>query len=128
MKKKNDGHSTNDRDDVAVLVRLAGKRHTVPRERAERVREAAQARWLDEVRQRSRTRTIWMGVGLAAVASLMLAITIQVLSVGNGVPPGAAATIRVESLVGPAWIRSIGEGDALQPRALEIGDEVPLDS
>ncbi len=128
MMKKDHGQPMNERDDVATLVRLAGKRQAVPRERAERVRAAAQAQWQHEVRQRSRTRTIWMGVGLAAAASLMLAITIQVLTVGNGVPQGAAATILVESLVGPAWIRSSDEGGALQSRALEIGDEVPLES
>ena len=118
MMKKDQGHSMNERDDVATLVRLAGKRQSVPRERAERVRAAAQAQWQHEVRQRSRTRTIWMSVGLAAAASLILAITIQVLGVGNGVPQGAAGTILVESLVGPVWIRSTGEGGALQSRAL----------
>ena len=128
MMKKDQGHSMNERDDVATLVRLAGKRQSVPRERAERVRAAAQAQWQHEVRQRSRTRTIWMSVGLAAAASLILAITIQVLGVGNGVPQGAAGTILVESLVGPVWIRSTGEGGALQSRALGIGDEIPLES
>ena len=128
MMKKDHGHSMNDRDDVATLVRLAGKRQAVPRERAERVRAAAQAQWQHEVRSRSRKRTIWIGAGLAAAASLMLAVTIQVLSVGNGVPQRPADTILVESLVGPVWIRSTGEEGTLQSRAVEVGDEVPLES
>ena len=65
---------------------------------------------------------------MAAAASLILAITMQLLPVGNGVPQRTAATILVESLAGPAWIRSTGEGGTLQPRALEAGDEVPLES
>ena len=65
---------------------------------------------------------------MAAAASLILAITMQILPVGNGVPQGSAATILVESLAGPAWIRGTGEAGTLQPRALEVGDEVPLES
>ena len=128
MMKKDHGDSMNVRDDVATLVRLAGKREAVPRERAERVRAAAQAQWQHEVRRRSRSRTLWTGVGLAAAACLMLAVTMQVLSVGNGVPQGPAAAILVESLVGPAWIRNTGDAGTLQSRAVEIGDEVPLES
>ncbi len=128
MMKKDDGHSMKDRDDVATLMRLAGKRQAVPRERHERVRAAAEAQWQHEVRRRSRRRTTWIGVGLAAAASLMLAITIQVLTVGNGIPQRPVATILVESLAGPVWIRSTGEERTLHSRALEVGEAVPLGS
>ena len=128
MMKKDHENPMNDRDDVATLVRLAGRRQAVPQERAERVRAAAEAQWRHEVRRRSRKRIVWIGVGLAAAASLILAIAIQVLTVRNGTPLGPGATIRVESLIGPAWIRSAGDGGTLRSRALEVGDEVPLES
>ena len=46
------------RDDIATLVRLAGKRRNVPAERTERVREAARAQWQREIRLQSRKRWI----------------------------------------------------------------------
>ena len=66
-------HKEAERDDIATLVRLAGKRRAVPDERAERVRSAARAQWRQEVRRRSRRRYAWYAAGLAAAASLALA-------------------------------------------------------
>jgi ferric-dicitrate binding protein FerR (iron transport regulator) len=118
----------DERDDVGRLVRLAGKRQAVPRDRAERVKTAARAQWQSEVRRRSRRRAIWAAAGLAAAASLALAITLQFLPVGTGVPPGADIVIRVEALTGPVWSQVTSDVDGPEPRALKVGDDVPLGS
>ena len=107
-----------DRDDVARLVRLAGKRRSVPRERAERVRAAAEAQWQEEVRRRARRRFVWSAAALATAASLAVAITLTLVPFGSGVPTGSDAAILVEALSGPAWSRSSADGD----RPLEVGD------
>ena len=111
-------HPTGDRDDVAKLVRLAGKRRSVPRERAERVRAAAQAQWQEEVRRRSRRRYAWTAAALATAASLVLALTLTFLPPGSDVPTGSHATILVEALAGSAWSRFNAE----ENRSLEVGD------
>ena len=93
---KQDTEPRNDRDDVAALVRLAGKRQAVPRDRADRVRAAARAQWQAEVRRRSRKRHLWAGAGLAAAASLVLAVTLQILPVGPGAPTVSPTPVLVE--------------------------------
>ena len=117
-------HSMADRDDVAKLVRLAGKRRAVPRERAERVRSAAQAQWQEEIRRRSRKRYVWTTAALATAASLVLAIALTFLPLGSDVPTGSDAVNLVEALSGSAWSRFSGE----ENRSLEVGDDLRLGS
>jgi ferric-dicitrate binding protein FerR (iron transport regulator) len=114
----------DDRDDVAALVRLAGKRPAVPVERGERVRAAARAQWQREVRRRSRTRYLWTAAGLAAAASLVLVITLLNPLGGTGVPSGTEARGLVEAVTGPVWARETGAGEASQPRVLEVGGDI----
>ena len=52
----NQNPPTEARDDVATLIRIAGKRPEVPPERAARVRATARAQWKQEVRRLSRRR------------------------------------------------------------------------
>jgi ferric-dicitrate binding protein FerR (iron transport regulator) len=129
---KEDGkHPMDDRDDVAKLVRLGGKRRSVPHERAERVRAAAQAQWQEEVRRRSRRRYVWTAAALATAASLVLAITLTFIPFGSDDPTGSGATILVEALNGSAWSRLgaeanlfIAVGDNLRPgSALATAEE-----
>ncbi len=103
--KDNHGNPMNERDDVATLVRLAGKRRAVPRDRAERVKAAARAQWQHEVQRRSRKRYVWAAAGLTTAASLALVITFRILPVGTVGPTEFDAAIVVESLAGPAWNR-----------------------
>jgi ferric-dicitrate binding protein FerR (iron transport regulator) len=119
----NDNRKTpqDDRDDVASLLRLAGKRDAVPPERAERVRVAARARWKQEVRGRSRRRLLAGAAGLAAAAALVIAVGLWVRPGSSG-PAGPDRTTRVEVLNGPAWARAGGAESDLVP--LEIGGEV----
>ena len=111
------------RDDVARLMRLAGKRRAVPHERAERVRAAARAQWQHEVRLRYRKRFVWTAAGLATAASLTLLIAIRLLSVGSG-GPGSDLPVRVEALAGAAWGRLAADTGSAERRALEVGDEL----
>ena len=125
---ENHGNPMDDRDDVATLIRFAGKRKSVPPDRAERARAAARAEWQHEVRRRSRKRTIWIAAGLATAASLVLAIAFRILPFGTGVPTGSEPAILVEALAGPAWSRVAVAGKIQAPRALEVGDDVRLGS
>jgi ferric-dicitrate binding protein FerR (iron transport regulator) len=113
------------RDDIATLVRLAGKRQAVPAERTERVKLAARAQWRQEVRQRTRQRRAWTAAALVATAaSLALAIALHVIPSGIGTPPGSDVVIAVEALTGPAWSRPA----AGQARPLSVGDDIPSGS
>ena len=123
--KNGEENPLNKRDDVATLVRLAGKRKAVPRERAERVRAAAQEQWQREVRRRARRR-LWLG-GLATAATLVLAMALRILSGSGGVPLGPQASILVESLIGPVWLESAVDS-AAPARALVAGEKIPFES
>jgi ferric-dicitrate binding protein FerR (iron transport regulator) len=111
----------DERDDIAALVRLAGRRRTVPRDRANRVRAAAWTQWNHEVRRRSRNRYIWTAAVLAVAASVVLVINLRTLPFGNGAAGGSDATMLVESLSGAAWTSGTIDGDASPLRALEVG-------
>lgn len=117
---REDDPSPDPRDDVAALIRLAGRRPAVPEDVAARVRAAAHEHWQSGLRQRARARWLWRGAALAAAASIVLAIAWSLLRVepSPGGPP-ALASVRVESLVGPA--RAGG-------RPLQAGAEVPAGS
>jgi ferric-dicitrate binding protein FerR (iron transport regulator) len=114
---------TDERDDVAALVRLAGKRQAVPGERAECVRAAARDEWRRGLRRRARRRYAWAAAGLAAAAALVLAVALRVVPSPAG-QPRSADVARVESLTGPAW--SGGDGPTRRP--LAVGDELALGS
>ncbi len=118
--------STDERDDIARLVRLAGRRQAVPPGRFERVRATARARWLDEVGSRRRRRVGWTAAGLAAAAALVVALVARDFSGRGGVGSQPAATVQVEALAGPAWVQP-GAGDRAR-RPLEIGERVALGS
>lgn len=114
----------DDRDDVARLVRLAGKRQAVPPERAERVRRAARLRWQHEVRRRHRIRIVWTAAALAAAACLVVAIGVRLLPTGSGEPSGAASMIRVEALAGRATVVE----EITRSRAVAPGDGIAVGS
>lgn len=120
---ENDQQPRNDRDDVAILVRLAGKRRAVPPVRAERVRAAARAQWQQEVRRRSRGRFFWAAAGLAVAASLILFVAVGILPLGGSATVNSGPMV-VESLTGEAWTRDATEGTNPALLSLSIGDEI----
>ena len=70
-----------ERDDIAVLMRVAGRRRAVPAERMQRAREAARAEWQQAVTRgrSSRRRRIGIAASVTAAAVLALGIAIRVL-------------------------------------------------
>ena len=113
---------TEERDDVATLVRLAGKRKAVPPERTERVKAAARAEWQRQVSRRS-TRRIWAGVGGAALAaSLLLLVGIRFFSPGDGPETDAGGVNQIEAISGSVW--TAVEGDGTGRRPLAAGDTI----
>lgn len=106
----------NDEDDVARLLRLAGKRDSVPAERAARVKAAARDAWRGELVGRARRRRARLAAGLGAAAVLLLAIGWLLLPRTAPVPAPAAA-IAVEALEGSAWSgpRALGVGERVRP-------------
>jgi hypothetical protein len=122
-----DDASVDPRDDVAALIRLAGRRPAVPEEVAARVRAAAREHWRHGVRRRARVRYLWTGAVAATAASAAVAIALSVFRRDTAAPLVAQASIRVESVVGSAWIRDGREG-AAPPRALQVGAGVAIRS
>ncbi len=57
-------------DQIGQLVRLAGRRETVPVKREERVKATVRGLWREEVRRRSRRRLTYWTAGLAAALLL----------------------------------------------------------
>jgi ferric-dicitrate binding protein FerR (iron transport regulator) len=104
-------------DDIARLVRLAGKREAVPQEAAERVREATHAAWRAEVRRRSRRKTFGGFAALTAAAALLLAVGLRI---GMRAPTSGDSAIRVEAVQGALWVR-----EATEPALLR---EIPVDA
>jgi ferric-dicitrate binding protein FerR (iron transport regulator) len=124
--KPEDDPSPDRNDDVAMLIRLAGRRPAVPESVAARVRAAAHEHWRGELRNRARTRFLWTAGALATAASVILAIAWSVFRVDPAGPPVLQASIRVESLAGPAWAggRLLRTGDGLPARAeIETGEQ-----
>jgi ferric-dicitrate binding protein FerR (iron transport regulator) len=109
-------------DDVASLIRLAGRRPAVPEDVAARVRAAAHEQWRSGLRRRARARSLWTAGALAAAASIVLAIAWSVLRGGS--------PVQVESLAGPVSVGSreieTGEGGRVALR-LASGHSVRLD-
>lgn len=122
MMREDRGQSGNRRDDVATLLRLAGKRRSVPAERTERVKDAARTQWQGVVRVRSRRRYAWTAAAIVTAASLALMIAVRGMRVGSDIPTATGdAAIRIESLHGPAWGRGTADGVV---RPLRGGGEV----
>jgi ferric-dicitrate binding protein FerR (iron transport regulator) len=116
----------DERDDIATLVRLAGKRDEVSSSRAERVRAATRAHWRQAVRRRAWKPYAWVAAGLTTAAAVgALAITLRLLPLGGGPPAPDSVLPLVESLAGSAWREDI---DGAGPRAhpLAIGERLPL--
>lgn len=117
MKNPEDDPSPEPRDEVAMLIRLAGRRPAVPDDVAARVRAAAHAHWQGGLRRRARARTLWTAAALATAASVILAIAWSVVRVNPAGPRVPQESVRVESLTGSARV-----GD----RPLPAGAGLPL--
>lgn len=110
------------RDDVATLIRLAGRRPAVPEDVAARVRAAAHEQWQSEVRRRTRARFLRTATALAAAAVVVLTIAWSFFFRANTAgPPPLEASVRVESLTGPAWV---GDRPLQAGADLSVGAEV----
>ena len=117
MKNSEDDPSPEPRDEVAMLIRLAGRRPAVPDDVAARVRAAAHEQWQSGLRRRARARSLWTAAGLAAAASVILAIAWSIVRVDPAGPPIPQVSVRVESLAG-----SVTAGN----RPLQAGAGLPL--
>lgn len=120
---------TNDHgDDVAALIRLAGQRPTIARERIERAREAAYATWQRETRRRSRRRYAWGAVALAAAASIVFVAVYMRLPGGAARWAGVGGSLQIQLLAGEAQVVT-SAGEVLStPRALAASESVPAGS
>ncbi|MCP3981961.1 MAG: FecR domain-containing protein [bacterium] len=116
---------TDPRDDIARLVRLAGRRPAAAPERVERVRREARAQWQEVVSRRSRRRGLRLTVGLAAAASLVLVATLWILAGRGAAHDVPLGPIVVEALSGHVWGLTAGSGER---SALEPGSDLPLGS
>src|SRR5512137_2132755 len=68
--------SLGDEDTVERLVRLASPGPAIPADGAARVKAVLRPQWRREVRARSvRRGVVWAGAGLAAAATLAVAVT-----------------------------------------------------
>ncbi len=118
----NDTHNDprDGRDEVAELIRLAGKRQAVDEERTNRVREAARAQWRTVVRQRRRRR-LWVA-GMSAAALLVVAFLALRSPPDGGTMEVAGGPVRVEVVAGSIVERPPDE----QARPVGVGDLLGL--
>lgn len=83
-------------DEIATLIRLAGRRPAVSEERAARVRQNVRQEWLQATRQRTRYR--WLAAA-AAISVAVLGVTLARRASQMGPAPAAPAVrvIRTEA-------------------------------
>jgi ferric-dicitrate binding protein FerR (iron transport regulator) len=122
----------DEHDDVAVLMRVAGKRRAVPRARFDRVRDAAHAEWRAVAGRggavRAKRRRVWIAASAAALVLLALTLAIRLVPSGLQSTVAADASARVAAIRGQVWAeathvrRSLAAGDAVAVGAA-IGTE-----
>lgn len=95
--------SGENRDGIARLIRLAGRREPVPEERTRRVKTNVRRHWQAELRRRSRARFRRTAVILATAATIVIAALIGVQRYGPD--RTSDATMTVESVAGSAWMQ-----------------------
>lgn len=93
-----------DQDPIASLLRATGKRPAVSAERSARVREVVRTAWQGEVVRRRRRR--WVAAGLAAVATILIAVLAVRSLRGATVSMAPPAVAEVERVVNGAWAES----------------------
>ncbi|MFQ5701266.1 MAG: FecR family protein [Acidobacteriota bacterium] len=111
-------------DEIAKLIRLAGRRPAVPAERFDRVKAAVHDHWARDVRRRRRRWAIWTGAGVAAAASLIWVMSYRIARIESSAPAPRQVAATVKALIGTAWIdEPLGE-DGRGHRTLMAHDEV----
>lgn len=109
------GNPETPRDPLARLLRAAGPRPEVPKERAARVRRAVRSEWQRAVRRRRIVRWSFALAPLAAAALLFLVLR-------TGVEPASAGVVAtLESATGPVRLEQPGTRRA---QALDLGAEL----
>jgi len=106
-------------DPELELLRLAGPRPAVPREREERVRTAVRAHWRTRVNGRRPPRLAWLAVPLAVAALIALVI---LLPKRRPAPPAMVGSIEV--VAGQAHVGTTGDGAAVAGMELLEGAAV----
>lgn len=111
-------------DRIGSLLRLAGRRETVPDDRMRRVRAAVHAEWRQQTRTRSRRVTVRWSLGaLAAAALVLVAVRLPIRNDSAG-PIGQSEVAIIEALTGAVRLVSASQRGGLAPRLLQIGDRV----
>lgn len=112
------------RDDVAALIRAAGKRPAVPEDAMRRAKAAARAEWQHEVRNERPRRSIGWVAALAAAAALVAMIVTGRLLVPETPDAQAEGPLRVEQLEGTAEQLDLAARVASNPVPVSTGDRL----
>lgn len=121
-------NGTDGSDEVADLIRLAGKLPPVPADEIARIRTATYAAWKDKVGYAAdrRWHRGWQMAALATAATVALGVGFWVWQQGRFGAGAAAlpATARVQSVAGMAWVQG---PDLARPRHPAVaGTLVPV--
>ena len=113
-------------DAIARLLREAGPRPTVPRERSERVRQVVREQWVESVRARRRRRYLFSFGSLSALAAAAIVIFAVRVSLRSDLPSPATPVLEVgvlEAVTGTLRVSetasAVALGDAAPDRVLE---------
>lgn len=128
MKNDDSRPDSADRDDIATLIRAAGRRQAVPADRTMRVKAALHERWTGEISRRRRRRYLWATVTLAAAASLVLFLSLPGMRPNPAPAPDTRIAGTVESVAGVCWTGDHRDADSKGERSLEIRQELAIGS
>jgi len=107
-------------DSVERLLRLAGRRESVPPERRARARTAIHDAWREHLRARSRRRRVWLAAVVGAAAVLAV---VWIAGPRPVAPPVEAARVEVTQGGGP---RRVGDRLAVGDEIVTAGDRLSL--
>ncbi|HJQ99193.1 MAG TPA: FecR family protein [Candidatus Polarisedimenticolaceae bacterium] len=110
-------------DDIAALIRIAGRRPGVPEDRTARVKASVREHWLRETSARKSRRRAWAAAALAAAAVMTVALSIEVFRRLWPTPP-VDTQITVEAVAGRAWIEEPGRAGPAGRRLPRIDDRM----
>ena len=110
-------------DRIGALLRVSGRRPSIPPERAGRIEQATRATWEEMLARRAHGRRLrlWAALAAAAVVVAGAGLVLRSRSTPLAVPEAIG---RVEIATGEVSLRPAAEGQA--PERLRAGDEVAV--